>query len=144
MTGESPKSAPPRNVPREHLEETFPELVAEAGLTDADLHSEPEIRQRLAEIASQLDDGALDSVTERLRDAIQKQGPDIQAFAENFSLTVTETALLEDLLAGITVVEHAELRNVSVNTARTHMRRLLEKTGTAGQLDLVRLVHEHQ
>jgi DNA-binding CsgD family transcriptional regulator len=57
-----------------------------------------------------------------------------------YALTPSEAALALDLLAGREVGEIARLRGRSVATIRTHLARLLEKTGTARQVDLIRLL----
>ena len=51
-----------------------------------------------------------------------------------------EAALAAALVRGATVEEFAASRNVSISTARTQVRALLEKTGTRRQTDLVRLI----
>ncbi len=55
-----------------------------------------------------------------------------------FGLTVAEAALAADLLAGHSVSEIAERSGRSVNTVRTHLARLMAKTGTSRQSTLVR------
>jgi DNA-binding CsgD family transcriptional regulator/PAS domain-containing protein len=55
-----------------------------------------------------------------------------------FGLTGAEAALAADLLAGSSVGEIAERRGRSVNTIRTHLARLMAKTGTQRQGALMR------
>lgn len=55
-----------------------------------------------------------------------------------FGLTGAETALAADLLAGLSVSEIADRSGRSVNTIRTHLARLMSKTGTTRQSGLVR------
>lgn len=55
-----------------------------------------------------------------------------------FGLTGAEAALAADLLAGHSVSEIAERNGRSINTIRTHLARLMSKTGTSRQSGLVR------
>ena len=55
-----------------------------------------------------------------------------------FCLTPAEARLTGLLLAGKTLAEVADLLGVSMNTARTHLKRILSKTGTHRQADLIR------
>jgi len=57
-----------------------------------------------------------------------------------FGLTPREIAVLMPLLEGKSITEVAEILGVSQATARTHLQRLLEKTGTSRQADLIRVV----
>jgi len=57
-----------------------------------------------------------------------------------YGLTGAEAALASALGRGGTVEEFASSRKVSMATARTQVRALLEKTGTRRQVDLVRLL----
>ncbi len=61
-----------------------------------------------------------------------------QQLATIFGLTGAEAALAADLLAGHSVAEIAERSDRSVNTIRTHLGRLMSKTGTSRQGALVR------
>jgi len=65
----------------------------------------------------------------------------IAALAENFKLTPAETRMLERLAAGATLAEAAETLAIAETTARTHLSRILSKTGVARQADLVALIH---
>lgn len=53
-------------------------------------------------------------------------------------LTRAERGLLDALLAGATVAEHAALRKRSIHTVRFQLKALLAKTGCRRQVDLVR------
>ena len=57
-----------------------------------------------------------------------------------FALTPAEAALAHDLLDGETVIAIARRTGRSVNTVRTHLSRLMTKTGTTRQADLTRLL----
>lgn len=60
--------------------------------------------------------------------------------AQLHHLTPTEAELAAALAEGMSVVEFANKRGASEQTARTHLKHVLEKTGTHRQADLVRLV----
>lgn len=56
-----------------------------------------------------------------------------------YGLTPAEARLTGLLLRGRTVSEAAEELRVTLNTARTHLKRVFSKTGTSRQADLVRV-----
>ena len=64
----------------------------------------------------------------------------LNAWAAAFGLTAAEVRLLELMVAGNTVNAAAASLNVAVTTARTHLARLMEKTGTRRQAELVRKI----
>lgn len=66
--------------------------------------------------------------------------PATEVLRQAFGLTVAEAAVAQALLQGATLRRIAEQRQVSVNTVRTLMARVLGKTGTHRQTDLVRLL----
>lgn len=57
-----------------------------------------------------------------------------------YGLTPAEAALASALAGGRTLAEFAEARGCSEETARTHLKRVLEKTGTRRQAELVRVL----
>jgi DNA-binding CsgD family transcriptional regulator len=57
-----------------------------------------------------------------------------------YGLTQREADVASDLLQGHRVSDIARLRELSVNTVRTHLKRLLEKTRTTRQADLFRVL----
>ncbi len=57
-----------------------------------------------------------------------------------YALTPAEATVALDLLIGREVAEIARHRGRSVATIRTHLARLLEKTGTNRQVDLIRVL----
>lgn len=57
-----------------------------------------------------------------------------------YSLTHSEAELVRLLAQGLTLEEAAEARGVSMNTARSHLKRAFAKTGTSRQGELVRLM----
>jgi DNA-binding CsgD family transcriptional regulator len=66
---------------------------------------------------------------------------DLGVVAEVFGLTPAETRLLERLLGGASLDEAAAALNVARTTTRTHLDRILGKTGTRRQAALVSLIH---
>jgi DNA-binding CsgD family transcriptional regulator len=119
--------------------QALPGLVRDSGLFDLDY--DPSELARMNQIFEYLPDQTVFDLSKRLKSVIAEKEPDFTAFSEAFGISPAECKLLESLVEGLTVVAHAERAGISVNTARTHMRRLLEKTGTSGQLDLIRLAH---
>jgi DNA-binding CsgD family transcriptional regulator len=57
-----------------------------------------------------------------------------------FGLTRAEALLLAALVTGESVSDHARRLGISVETARTHLKHVLNKTGHHRQVDLVRTV----
>ena len=117
----------------------LPEQVRASGLFDLDY--DPDELARINRIFEHLPDNTVLDLSKRLERLIAEKAPDFGAFSEKYGISPAERKLLESLVEGLTVVAHAETANISVNTARTHMRRLLEKTGSTGQLDLIRRAH---
>ncbi|MFW2830515.1 helix-turn-helix transcriptional regulator [Sphingomonas sp. ID0503] len=62
------------------------------------------------------------------------------ALCESYELTAQEARLALALAAGRSVVEAAEALSLSLESARTYLKRIFAKTGTHGQVDLVRLI----
>lgn len=127
---------------RERLQEAraaLPGLVRDAGLFDLDY--DPSELARMKQIFEHLPDQTVLDLSKRLGSLLAEKQPDLAAFSGKHGISPAEQKLLESLIEGLTVVAHAEREGISVNTARTHMRRLLEKTGSGGQLDLIRLAH---
>jgi DNA-binding CsgD family transcriptional regulator len=58
-----------------------------------------------------------------------------------FGLTGSEATLVINLCNEVPLSEAAELMNISFETARTHLKRILSKTQTRRQQDLLMLVH---
>jgi DNA-binding CsgD family transcriptional regulator len=69
-------------------------------------------------------------------DAIEP--PRRAALARMYRLTQAEARLFEALLAGERLQDYAERNALSVQTAKTQLARLFQKTGHARQIDLVR------
>lgn len=68
----------------------------------------------------------------------QADSPAWTRLSERFELSAAEAGVLHGLVGGQTPDRIAAARGVSVNTVRTQIRRLLEKTGAASLADLVR------
>ncbi len=60
--------------------------------------------------------------------------------AELYQLTPAESAVVRELVLGRSVEEIAERLGITVLTARTHVKRILSKTGTRRQADVIRLI----
>jgi DNA-binding CsgD family transcriptional regulator len=56
-----------------------------------------------------------------------------------YGLTTAENAVLEALVRGISLAEHARRQHVAISTVRTHVASLLAKTGVNSQTRLVAL-----
>ena len=66
----------------------------------------------------------------------------VKVFSELFALTSAETRVLSQLLSGGGVTHAASQLNIAQSTAQTHLKRILEKTGTHRQAELVRVFYE--
>jgi DNA-binding CsgD family transcriptional regulator len=66
----------------------------------------------------------------------------LSAIAEAYGLTRSETRLLDRIVRGESLDEAATALNVAKTTSRTHMARILAKTGTRRQTALLALVHK--
>jgi DNA-binding CsgD family transcriptional regulator len=65
-------------------------------------------------------------------------GTQIHRFAARFGLTAAETRVLAEIIDGKELVAAATKLKISAETARTHAKRILAKTGTARQTELIR------
>ncbi len=63
----------------------------------------------------------------------------LQAWAAAFGLTQAEARVLELLIEGHSILDVATKLDVAPTTARTHLARLMEKTGVTRQTELIRL-----
>jgi len=66
--------------------------------------------------------------------------PDIDLLTGAFGLTRREGELLVQLMQGATTKEAATRLGITIETARTYLKRVLDKTGTHRQAELVSLV----
>jgi DNA-binding CsgD family transcriptional regulator len=63
-----------------------------------------------------------------------------EALAVLYDLSPAETRVLELVVEGCTIAQASGQLGVSVNTGKSHLHRVFEKTGTNRQVDLVRLI----
>jgi DNA-binding CsgD family transcriptional regulator len=56
-----------------------------------------------------------------------------------YAITPAESRVMMLIVQGMTIAETAEALGISLPTAKTHLARLFDKTGTTRQADLVRL-----
>ena len=66
--------------------------------------------------------------------------PASKALEEIYALTPAESEIARLLARGLSIDEIADDRNISVNTARSHLKRIYSKTGTSRQSELLALV----
>jgi DNA-binding CsgD family transcriptional regulator/PAS domain-containing protein len=71
--------------------------------------------------------------------ANKASGLPFQAWATAFGLTAAEVRVLELLSKGLSITEAATELGVAPTTARTHLARLMHKTGTTRQADVLQL-----
>lgn len=76
-----------------------------------------------------------------VRDPAERSADRHRALCTAFGLSAPEARLVHDLMDGQSLEEHAAARGVTVNTARTHLRRAFEKTGTNRQGAVIALCH---
>ena len=65
---------------------------------------------------------------------------DRSQLAKRYGLTAAEAALAEAMLQGQTLMQFAQVRGVSIHTARTQLKAVFEKTGVSQQSQLVALL----
>lgn len=112
---------------------------AELGLLGTD--PDPDHIARVRAIAAKLTPDLRSRMGQTLQLHADRGDIALETFKAHFKISAAEGALLQSLIDGTTVVDHAKQADISVNTARTQMRSLLEKTAASGQLDLVRMYH---
>jgi DNA-binding CsgD family transcriptional regulator len=71
-------------------------------------------------------------------DPDRRARPALAALADLYGLTRAEAKLLDSLLAGERLQEYAEHAGLSINTAKTQLAQLFQKTGHSRQSDLLR------
>ncbi len=64
----------------------------------------------------------------------------LDGFAEKHGLSVTEKAILELLITGLSNAEIADKRHVSENTVKTHLSNIYSKTGVGSRAKLISLL----
>lgn len=75
-----------------------------------------------------------------LRDPTRRPLFAVEAFAELYRLTPGETRVAAILGQGGNLAAACDMLGISLPTAKTHLQRIFEKTGTARQADLVALM----
>lgn len=117
--------------------------IRDSGIAEALWPSNEMAMQRLETILAQLDE----SLIEEFFPPTDRQGPGlaglISGLAEQYGLTPAEQRVLINLCNGLKLKEQAEQAGVSHNTLRSQTQRLLEKTGTHSQSELISLVFRH-
>jgi DNA-binding CsgD family transcriptional regulator len=83
---------------------------------------------------------ALPAVTVLIIDSESQPEPDPAVLGELFALTPAEARIAGKLVQGRSVEEIAGEAGISVETVRTHLKRILSKTSTARQCELIALV----
>lgn len=107
-------------------------------LIDPDIEAEPALISRIRTIVDHIPEHTLSDLLDNIDRAHQAGRPSIAGFSTAHGISQAESRLLASLVDGGSVGSHARDAGISINTARTHMRRLLEKTGASNQLDLLR------
>ncbi len=120
----------------------LPGLVREMAQSCPEIDLDESRITRLGKIFDQLSPALVRQVHDRMQAETSISGDKMGMFVERYGISAAEARLLATLVEGRTVVEHAGLAGISINTARTHMRRLLDKSGAANQLDLLRKFFE--
>jgi DNA-binding CsgD family transcriptional regulator len=62
---------------------------------------------------------------------------DICRFSARFGLTAAEARILREIIGGKGLLSAAARLNIGESTARTHTRRIFDKTGTKRQTELI-------
>ena len=62
-----------------------------------------------------------------------------ELFVRRYAITPAESRVMMLIVQGMTIAETADVLGISLPTAKTHLARLFDKTGTSRQADLVRL-----
>jgi DNA-binding CsgD family transcriptional regulator len=75
-----------------------------------------------------------------LRDPLKLRDTRIARLRERYGLTQAEATLAVEMLAGDGRAAAAGRCGISINTARTHLMRVFEKTGVSRQAELIRLL----
>lgn len=83
---------------------------------------------------------ATSGVLLRFTDPASVRQMDKSVLQRQFGFTPAEATLAADVLAGRDLTAIAARRGITSNTARAHLRRIFEKTGTRRQAELMRLL----
>jgi DNA-binding CsgD family transcriptional regulator len=83
---------------------------------------------------------SLPAVAVLIIDSEAQSEPDLAILRELFSLTPAEARVAGRLVLGLSVKEIAAEARISVETVRTHVKRILSKTSTDRQGELISLM----
>jgi DNA-binding CsgD family transcriptional regulator len=75
-----------------------------------------------------------------ITDPERVSAPDARQLQKQFGLTRAEAVLVREMLKGRGVQDVADRLEIKIATARTHLHRVLAKTGARSQADLMRLM----
>lgn len=64
----------------------------------------------------------------------------VSGFSDTYGLSKAETAILEMLAGGLKNAEIAEARHVSLNTVKTHLSHIYQKTGVRHRTQLLAMI----
>ncbi len=126
----------------QELSAKFIELADKIRIAEEPLAENKMWQDRMREIIDYLPPPIVSNLVERMQIAARDEYADTQYFAKIHGLTPAEEKLLISLSDGLTVPEHAKSLEISVNTGRVHMQRILDKTGASGQLDLIKMLNK--
>lgn len=76
-----------------------------------------------------------------INDPASKPTDRTAALRSAYGLTKTEARLVQDLSEGMSLKMIADVHQITYETVRTHLRRILSKTGAKRQAELVRITH---
>ena len=95
--------------------------------------------QLVAKAADATDSHLLLAAFERAQLGIEQR---LDTLRTRFGLTKVQTEVLARLLRGASVKQIAQQRDASVNTIRTHVKSIFEKTGCRSQRELIVRLHD--
>ncbi len=73
-------------------------------------------------------------------DSARRWTVSVEALRAHFGLTDREACIVAALVSGETTEEISASHEISINTIKTHLKRIFDKAGTASQIALVRMV----
>lgn len=96
----------------------------------------------LRAVANTILDPQVDGIAYQVLIEANAEGPtnDIDRVADRHGLTPAEARLARLLAGGASLKDAAERLGVSINTVRTHLRQVFQKTGVSRQAELIRLL----
>lgn len=103
----------------------------------------PSLREALKLLIAPLENPAVDPngfVVVFITDPVKNTLPTAEMVSRLFNLTPVEGRLALQLIRGQRTEEIADLMGITVSSVRTYIKRVMEKTGTNRQVDLVRLL----